>query len=505
MRLAAVAPALLLLATASCAPGPMIPGVQLDGWNAVEASEVRILGDLAPDEMQRLADELALFDATFAYLARWSPTAGAVPITVFVIRDRELAKRFGLGHGVAGWARITLDGGFSAVEARANHAEMRSTLFHEYTHVLLRRNRRAPLPPWYDEGLASFFSTLNGRDGAVLVGTPPSTRLTWVASRGPLSLADLFEGNIWGRSAQGVVDFYATSWALSHYLLLSPKGRREMSRLVEQLSRGVSPEEAQRVAFGRSPEQLESELRTHVAHLARGVPSEVVFDAEALAVRGAGRPAALSAADTACELGLLTLQRVGAGGDARKQALARRLLEMAAYDGPASARCQAALAEALALVGARDAEVELQQALARAPDDPRVQVHAGRAELARAEAAEAQTAADAREAAEGHFRRALTLDAGSASAWFGLGRCLQQATRPDEALVAFRKARRFGWSPSLDLALGELELERGRTQQAFDLLWPLVQDPHGGPTHDEAARLLEQAGLLPEAPNGKKP
>jgi Flp pilus assembly protein TadD len=304
---------------------------------------------------------------------------------------------------------------------------------------------------------------------------------------------------------KGVADFYATSWALSHYLLLSPEGRREMSRLVEQLSRGVSPEEAQRLAFGRSPEKLEAELRAHVAHLARGVPAEVVFDAQALALRGAGRPAALSVADAACELGLLALQLAGAGGEARERALAKRLLEMAAADGAPRARCQAALAEALALAGkAKDAKLALQQALTRAPDDPRVQVHAGRAELARAEAAETHTAADALEAAEGHFRRALTLDPGSASAWFGLGRCLEQAARPDEALVALRKARRFGWSSSLDLALGGLELERGNTQQAVDLLWPLVQDPHGGPACDEAAKLLEQAGLLPETANGEK-
>jgi len=504
MRLATIAPALLVFATASCALGPMIPGVQLDGWTAVEASEVRILGDLAPHEMQRLADELAFMDATFAYLASWSPTAGAVPVRVFVIRDRELARRFGLGRGVAGWALTTLDGSFSTVEARANHAEMRSTLFHEYTHVLLRRNRRAPLPPWYDEGLASFFSTVDGRDGAVLVGTPSSARLAWVASRGPLSLEGLFEGSVWGRSAQGVADFYATSWALSHYLLLSPKGRREMSRLVEQLSRGVPPDEAQRAAFGRSPEQLETELRTHVARLARGVPAEVLFDAEMLTIREADRPVALSATDTACELGLMALAQ--ADEDARGRALATRLLRMATHDGPPSARCQAALAEALALAGdAKNAEVALEQALARAPDDPRVQVHAGRARLARADRAKAHLAAAALEAAEGHFRRALTLDARSASAWFGLGRCLQQAARPDDALAALCKARRFGWSPRLDLALGEVELERGRAQQAFELLWPLVQDPHAGHAHDEATRLLEQAGLLPEEAKGKKP
>jgi hypothetical protein len=69
-------------------------------------------------------------------------------------------ERFGLGRGVAGWALGTLDDFFIAVRASMGQDSDRSTLFHEYTHVLLRRGRRAPLPRWYDEGLATYFSTL---------------------------------------------------------------------------------------------------------------------------------------------------------------------------------------------------------------------------------------------------------------------------------------------------------------------------------------------------------
>ncbi len=502
-RLAALAPALLLLLPAGCAPGPMIPRAQLEGWTVVDVANVRLLGDVGHDEMQRLADDLALFDATFAHLARWSPTEGALPATVFLIRESELARHFGLGGDIAGWALTTLDAGFSAIAARANYTSTRFTLFHEYTHVLLQRNRRAPLPPWYNEGLASFFGTLDGRDGAVVVGAPPRAAVTRVASRGPLPLAELFEGDIRGRNARGIADFYATSWALSHYLLLSPKGRREMSRLVEQLSRGTPPEQAQRIAFARSPETLESELRVHVAHLARGVPAEVVFDGATLDIREAGRTAPLPFAQAAGELGLLALQLAREGGESAERALAMRLLGMAASDGPPRVRTEAALAEALALDGdAQAAAIALEQSLARAPDDPRVQLHAGRVELARAEG---DTAVGALETAEAHFRSALALDPRSAPAWFGLGRTLRRAARPDEASAALRKARSFGWSPSLDLALGELELELGDTQQAFALLWPLVQDPRGGPATDEAGRLLEQAGLLPGKATGTEP
>jgi hypothetical protein len=147
------------------------------------------------------------------------------------------------------------------------------------------------------------------------------------------------------------------------------------------------------------------------------------------------------------------------------------------------------------------AERALRAALARAPDDAPVRNLAGRAELARAEASAGADSAAALQAAEGHFRAALSLDGASAAGWFGLGQSMVRAGRPDPAREAFESARRFGWSPALDLALGRLELAFGRGERAFELLWPLVQDPHGGPARAEAAELLEGAGLLP-APRG---
>jgi hypothetical protein len=461
---------------------------------------VRLLGDLPQDEMQRFADDLVLFDAAFAYLVGWSPGPGAASVTIFLIRDRELAARLHLGRGIAGWAHITLEGAYCAVEARADYGQTRETLFHEYTHVLLRRGRRAPLPRWYDEGIASFFGTLDARSGAVVVGAVPGADVMHVHRRGPLPLDQLFEGNLRGASCQEVAHFYATSWALSHYLLLTPAGRREMARLEEELTRGSSPQEAQRVAFGRSAERVESELRAHVAGLARGVPVEAIFELDSLEIRSAGRATPLAGADAADELGRMALQLAsGADGDAADRTLARHLLEMAASQRTPPARSEAALAEALALAGqGEQAKASLRGALERAPEDPRVRLSAGRVELAQAETDEGESAARALAAAELHLRSSLELDAGSAPAWFELGRALRQARRPEQALDALHRARSLGWSAGLDLALGELELERGDERRGFDLLWPLVQDPHGGSTRDRASRLLEDAGLLPE-------
>src|SRR5262245_60958046 len=160
---------LLPIAFAGCLFDPVIPSSQLSGWHAIDIGTVSLAGDLPSVEIERFAGDLAVFSGAFSHLAG-SPAGGAVPARVFLIRHPKLAKRFHLGVAIGGWTLPTLDGQFCAVAVQSNRVATRSVLYHEYTHVLLRRGRRAPVPPWYDEGLASFFETLHARGDTVVVG-----------------------------------------------------------------------------------------------------------------------------------------------------------------------------------------------------------------------------------------------------------------------------------------------------------------------------------------------
>lgn len=217
----------------------MDPASRLVGFSATDAAGPRILGDVAADEMRRLATDLARFDAIFARLTGLPSGGGGPPLTVHLFRDHELAVAFGLGRGRAVWSFGTLDGSFIGVEVSPGRDESRNTLYHEYTHYLLARARRAPLPRWYHEGLACYFGTLSERGGAVVLGATPGTLAARVVSNGPLPLDRLFAASLDGMRLEEVADFYATSWALAHYLLSSPSGRRELAAFLRQLERGV--------------------------------------------------------------------------------------------------------------------------------------------------------------------------------------------------------------------------------------------------------------------------
>lgn len=501
----AVGLVLLLSGLAGCAVGPSIPRSKLSGWHAVSTPTFRIVGDVAPDELRRFAEELALFETAFARLARRPVAPTSMSTSLYVFRDADLARRFALGEpklgvvGSAGWMLSTLEGGFATAVVRPSHLETRATLFHEHTHALLRRNRQAPLPPWYDEGLSTFFMTLGARDGAIVVGAAPAWVLRWIDEREPLSLSRLFDESVCWLKGREVGDFYAAAWALIHHQLATPAGRGELSAFTAQLERGSPWPQAFEAAFGRSPDRVESSLRAHVAMLASGAAAESLLDARELAPAAVSAPVPMPTDEAAYELGYLALQLRSEGAGVVVSALARRLLEISVAANSASARAEAALAESEALEGNEaNALVRVERAVARAPDDPRVRLHQGRVELARAEALRDGSAdrAATLSAAKEAYQRALSLAPGSAAAWAGLGKTWRAAGRADEAVTAFEKARALGWSEALDLELGALYLELGRRRAAFDLLWPLAQDPHGGATSERAFDLLEDAGLL---------
>lgn len=480
---------------AACAGSLHVPHAWLTDWHVAQMGRTRLIGDVPAEELERLAGDLARFEVIFARLAGWREVGDTPPLTIHFFRNRELAAHFGLGSGIAGWAMGTLDAAYIALVITSGGDEDRGRLFHEYTHVLLARNEYAPIPRWINEGLATYFSTLNERSGAVVVGAAPAAAAERVRLRGPMPLAELLDASLVDMQFEKVADYYATSWALAHYLMASASGRRELAAYLKLLARGTPSGEAQRAAFQRSLDRLSQEVSTHVSYLARGVPIETVIASSAFETPEPPIAVSLVPREVAFALGSLALAMVETGDEGfwtTAPPLALSLLSLARGDAaPAPPEVEAAFAEALAIGGDGDAaRVAAESALARAPDAASVQQRAARVALLRAETQSDPSGALAD--AEQHFTRALALEPGSASAWFGQGQTLVMLGRPDEALTAFETARRFGWSRQLDVARARLHLARGEPAFAAELLRPIAQDPHGGSVQRQAAELLAQ-------------
>ena len=158
MRARIALAASLALMLSACSFSPKVPLSRLSGWHVAEAGNTRLISDLAADDLRDLAGDLVRFDAIFAKRAGWPVAPLTTPLTIFVFRNNEIGALFGLRGIVGGWANPALDASYITVDASAGQDSSHFTLLHEYTHLLLRRNRRAPLPRWFDEGLATYFS-----------------------------------------------------------------------------------------------------------------------------------------------------------------------------------------------------------------------------------------------------------------------------------------------------------------------------------------------------------
>jgi len=138
------------------------------------------------------------------------------------------------------------------------------TLFHEYVHYLV--NRRSPLnyPRWYSEGLATVLSSTVIVPDSVLVGEAPQDYLNLILYGYDTTVENVVDLN----SATLDFRFYATSWMLTHYLLIeSFEDTTRKQQTVDYLRRydaGEDPVEAFEASFGITPREMQREVMRYL-------------------------------------------------------------------------------------------------------------------------------------------------------------------------------------------------------------------------------------------------
>ena len=140
--------------------------------------------------------------------------------------------------------------------------------YHELTHYFLRNTIPGDVPLWFNEGLAEFYSTFRQRNDAVEVGLPVEEHIDWLRTQTLIPLKELLAINRQSKeyhegNRQGV--FYAESWALVHYLMIgSPERRDQLGTYVGLIHGGQTIDNAFRVAFHGTYDDLERELRKYL-------------------------------------------------------------------------------------------------------------------------------------------------------------------------------------------------------------------------------------------------
>ncbi len=141
-----------------------------------------------------------------------------------------------------------------------------SVAIHEYTHSVVE-HAGLNLPPWLNEGLADFYSTLECQRAKVLVGAAPEGRVFILQKRRWMDwavLAAVDEDSPYYRQPEKMLLFYAQSWAMVHMLARDPAYADGFPKFVAAVSGGMTADSALQAIYHKTLLQVGEEVAGYV-------------------------------------------------------------------------------------------------------------------------------------------------------------------------------------------------------------------------------------------------
>ncbi len=231
-------------------------------WVRAASTHIEVLTDAGERTGRRVQERFEQARRIFTGLI--PGFSGEFPCRVMVFASRRDYDRVRPGAAVAAFYQSGPERDYIAMLDGA--PELYRVVFHEYAHLAL--NHSAPkLPTWLEEGLAEFFSTVEGEDGWVTAGYPIRAHLQTLASNRWLSGAELSavtKDSPEYNEESKVGLFYAESWALTRALALAQQYRGKLPGLLNRIAAGETASRAFEEAFGATMDQALVEARAHL-------------------------------------------------------------------------------------------------------------------------------------------------------------------------------------------------------------------------------------------------
>lgn len=226
----------------------------------------------ATQEVARLTARLEQFRQAYALLAGTQAVASP-PVIVMAFPDHPSLRPYlplyqDRPANLAAFFVRGTDENLIVTSLSALTSEALDNVFHEYAHLLLRRNDRV-WPAWLKEGMADFYATFEVAGSRVRIGheRPAYLRLLRQGQLLPLQVLlgvgrDSPEYN--EQERQGI--FYAQSWLLTHYLVLGRNAalRTRLADYTKNLRAGAVGAAAFTNTFGISLAAMEDQLREYL-------------------------------------------------------------------------------------------------------------------------------------------------------------------------------------------------------------------------------------------------
>jgi tetratricopeptide (TPR) repeat protein len=196
----------------------------------------------------------------------------AVPLQIVAFRNTKELRQFApLWNGkpthVAGLFQGNSDRSFILLDLSVENPW--EVVFHEYAHQLMNGNMSAQVDPWFEEGFAEYFRSIEVDGKEARVGTIPEETSRILQQTGMMKTADLFRvqqnSGTYNESGDRRSGFYAQSAMVVHYLYdhnLIPKLAKYFDLTT---NKQVGVEDAIQQTFGMSAAEFDKEIQNYVS------------------------------------------------------------------------------------------------------------------------------------------------------------------------------------------------------------------------------------------------
>lgn len=166
-------------------------------------------------------------------------------------------------------------GGFYSPNSGRIHAVVNTesemgdhVIFHEYGHHFMFQMAATAYPSWFVEGFAEYYATADIRPDRIQFGRHSEGRMLMFVQQPVNSwapMADVLKWRISGSGRYRAGDYYAQAWGLTHYFMSTPERTRMLGQYLAAVSRGEDSVAAMQAASGRTPDQLQNDMRLYLA------------------------------------------------------------------------------------------------------------------------------------------------------------------------------------------------------------------------------------------------
>jgi tetratricopeptide (TPR) repeat protein len=237
-------------------------------WLRAETDHFIIYGDTSERALRAWAEKVERFD----FLLRTYypiPVDHEIPkLEIYLADGRRdmLQAEPGISASVAGFYSPNSGRIHAVVNTESQMGDQ--VIFHEYGHHFMFQMAGAAYPSWFVEGFAEYYSTADIRPDRIQFGRHSEGRMLMfvqfpVNSWAPM--ADVLKWRISDSGRYRAGDYYAQAWGLTHYFMSTPERTQMLGRYLAAVSRGEESDAAMQATTGRTPEQLQNDMRMYLA------------------------------------------------------------------------------------------------------------------------------------------------------------------------------------------------------------------------------------------------